>query len=351
MQCNQRVYPAVGICIPNYNMAETISASINSALKQTYSNFRIYILDNASTDSSWKKIKYFGDTHKNVNIFKNNYPLSMADNWNALLHLAEKEDFINILSADDILEPGYIEECIKLFNKSTQELGYISTERYHIVNGDKVDFTQFYKYSGIIKGNKEWLINIKGFHTAPCQLLINNNALKNVGYLTSKFGFASDMHLTLKLNSRYDVGYIHKPLVGYNLSTGMTAGIHRTRFITALFHELKSDIIINHLPLQQLDISQQELSIHIQEFCAKYCIKKALIAIENKQDKLAKELFLIAVSFTPEISSLTLFQYIIENKDYSPEKIQFYINKELREKTTKRSPYDLPPGSTIIEDY
>ena len=48
--------PKVAIIISNYNYGAYVLEAINSALKQTYNNIQIYVLDDGSSDDSWKKI-------------------------------------------------------------------------------------------------------------------------------------------------------------------------------------------------------------------------------------------------------------------------------------------------------
>ena len=64
----------VSICIPNFNNEEYVGFAIESALKQTYLNFEIIVVDNNSLDNSWEVINSFSHPNlvvkKNSNIYK-----------------------------------------------------------------------------------------------------------------------------------------------------------------------------------------------------------------------------------------------------------------------------------------
>ena len=46
--------PLVSILIPVYNREKYIGEAIESAINQTYKNIEVIIVDNCSTDNTWK---------------------------------------------------------------------------------------------------------------------------------------------------------------------------------------------------------------------------------------------------------------------------------------------------------
>ena len=62
-------YPKVSIILTNYNKGKYLKKSIESVLNQTYQNFELIIVDDASTDGSDKIIKNYINL-KNVKYLK-----------------------------------------------------------------------------------------------------------------------------------------------------------------------------------------------------------------------------------------------------------------------------------------
>ena len=50
----------VSVIIPCYNAERWIDEAIQSALNQTYSPVEVIVVDDGSSDGSWKKIQEFG---------------------------------------------------------------------------------------------------------------------------------------------------------------------------------------------------------------------------------------------------------------------------------------------------
>ena len=93
--------PFLTVLMPVYNAEKFLAESIGSVLKQTYYNFELLILDDASTDNSLKIIKAYAKEDKRIKVLVNKTNQKQAKCRNLLLKTS-KTEFIAWMDADDI---------------------------------------------------------------------------------------------------------------------------------------------------------------------------------------------------------------------------------------------------------
>ncbi|GEL16719.1 glycosyltransferase [Pseudonocardia asaccharolytica] len=98
--------PSVSVCIPVYNGERFLAETIRSVLDQTYRDFEIVLLENASTDASLEIIHSFADPR--IRVERNATLLSQPDNWNRVIQLC-RAPLIKLVCADDLLHPRCLE--------------------------------------------------------------------------------------------------------------------------------------------------------------------------------------------------------------------------------------------------
>ena len=98
--------PAVSVCIPVYNGEQFLAETIRSVLKQTYHEFELVILDNASTDDTGRIAHSFDDGRIRVEV--NSTLLPQPQNWRRAVELC-RAPLIKLVCADDLLHPRCLE--------------------------------------------------------------------------------------------------------------------------------------------------------------------------------------------------------------------------------------------------
>lgn len=101
---NAKAIPKISVVIPCYNEQDNIEKSVDSILKQTFSEFELIIVDDCSNDHSAEIIKRLASTDDRIIYIKNEKNSGVALSLNNGLKHA-KGDFIARMDADDLCEP------------------------------------------------------------------------------------------------------------------------------------------------------------------------------------------------------------------------------------------------------
>ncbi len=118
----------IDIIIPCYNAEKWIEKSIDSALKQTYKNTQVVVIDNESQDGSFEVIKKLKKQNPEMIIGSapNIYPYGWTEPVEKALSLCDGEYF-TILGADDYIEPGYIAKIAEILSAGSDKIEVIQS--------------------------------------------------------------------------------------------------------------------------------------------------------------------------------------------------------------------------------
>ena len=103
------------VIIPAYNGGKTIRDTLGSLLSQSFSDFRVIIHDDCSTDNTEAVVKSFNDPR--ITFFKNKYNLTCQKNIEAARQKS-KADIVYFLCQDDILSEDALIDAYNAFTLS-----------------------------------------------------------------------------------------------------------------------------------------------------------------------------------------------------------------------------------------
>lgn len=110
----------VSIIIPTYNHAQFIEETVNSALRQTYADTEIIVVNDASPDNTADVLKSYGDK---IRVITNTTNRGLPATRNIGVS-ASTGEFILPLDSDDYIDDRYIEKTI---SKMHAGVGVVST--------------------------------------------------------------------------------------------------------------------------------------------------------------------------------------------------------------------------------
>ncbi len=208
--------PLVTFVVTSYNYEKYILKTIESIKAQTYKNTEIIVVDDYSTDNSYKLLEQVSD----IKLIKNEQNLGQLASMLKGLELAQGQ-FISFIDSDDVLMPDYAQNHIRAHLQtsvaftSCQIIEIGENDEIHTMNSisspqellesENPDFT-------IVKkrfGGWHWSPNSSAmFRKASIELMLN---YKN----TNAWRICPDKFL---FNFAHLIGgsaIINKPLIGY----------------------------------------------------------------------------------------------------------------------------------------
>lgn len=109
----------ISVLMPVYNAEQFLKISIESILNQTFKSFEFIIVDDGSTDNSWKIIQDFSFKDKRIKAFRNKKNLKTTRALNKGLKIC-KGKYVVRMDADDWSYPKRFEKQFYYMEKNSE---------------------------------------------------------------------------------------------------------------------------------------------------------------------------------------------------------------------------------------
>ncbi len=196
----------IDVIIPTFNRAHTLLRAIDSVLNQTFQNFNLYVIDDASTDSTLELITKYSSIQKfHFHQLEINRGVSNARNTGAKLGHAP---LLAFLDSDDEWLPTKLERQIN-FLKDNPAIDFIHSEEIWIRNGVRVN--PKIKHS---KASHElFKRSLEHCLISPSTVLMKRELYFQFGGFNPEMIVCEDYDLWLKILLSNEVGFIETPLI------------------------------------------------------------------------------------------------------------------------------------------
>lgn len=208
----------VSVILPLYNAEKFIKLAVDSVLNQTYKNFELIIINDGSTDNSYKIVSEISDSRI---LLINQENLGLAATLNKCLKLA-KGDLIARMDADDICEPNRLELQVKCFQKNPNLVLLGGSTKYIDENGKLI--AQSFPIVG--SNNIKYFLLNKGNVIAHPTVMFKKEAVLKAGGYCEKIGqYFEDHDLWVSMMKFGEFNNIEIPLLQYRLTSGSISAI------------------------------------------------------------------------------------------------------------------------------
>lgn len=108
--------PTISVIMSCYNSSEYVSEAIDSILRQTYADFEFVIINDGSTDETFKILQNYADDDSRIKLIdKQN--TGLTDSLNVGLS-ASNGDWIARIDSDDVSHPRRLEQQVSFLNRN-----------------------------------------------------------------------------------------------------------------------------------------------------------------------------------------------------------------------------------------
>lgn len=230
--------PKVTVIIPNYNHARFLEKRILSVLNQTYQDFEVIYLDDASPDNSNQVFAKFAYDKRIHAIYNQVNSGSTFKQWNKGMREA-KGEYVWIAESDDYADERLLAELVARLDEHPM-VGIAYCQSWNVDKNDNIlssleEWTadldqQRWKKDFINSGRDECSRYLIFKTTIPnaSAVLIRRSVYKKVGGANENMRVAGDWMLWVKMLLTSDIAFVAEPL-NYHRSHAGTVRENNTR--------------------------------------------------------------------------------------------------------------------------
>jgi glycosyltransferase involved in cell wall biosynthesis len=200
----------VSVVIPAFNSQKTIQETIESVLKQSFSNFELIVINDGSQDITLEILANIKDSRLKVFSYPN---AGVSISRNRGIYQARGE-YISFLDSDDLWTSDKLETQLKALQSNPKAGVAYSWTSY-------IDETGKFLYPGnqvALNGKVYEQLILHNFIESGSNVLIRREALNQVGGFDESLFGPEDWDLLIRLAAQYDFVVIPIPQILYRMS-------------------------------------------------------------------------------------------------------------------------------------
>ncbi|MCB9138842.1 MAG: glycosyltransferase family 2 protein [Caldilineaceae bacterium] len=193
--------PQFSIILTTYNRATVLPRAISSVLQQTYRDYELLIIDDASPDATHQVVAAFNDDRIRYIRLPCNAGVSTARNQGIQESMGESLVF---LDDDDALTPEFLEETHRALQEAPANVGFLWTwKRVYDIPLGKANSSEvtYGVYDLRVQPGNRFFESAMG---GTGGLIVRRRCLAAVGGFDESFRVVGDTEALIRLADRYD---------------------------------------------------------------------------------------------------------------------------------------------------
>lgn len=266
--------PKVTVCIPTYNRADFLKYSLESVLRQTYTDFEVIICDDGSSDNTSEMINQYQDSR--IRYLRHPQNIGRSRNMRSGFEASTGDYFIKF-DDDDGLTPTFLEKTVNILEYHPA-IDFVCTshwiiDRYNQQNEEatKINENRWKKdkiQEGVISDLLKQTFEFQSLQVGST--LFRRNCLQEVDYMRPQADGCEDYDLLVRLAIAGKQGYfLPERLMEYRFHGGQSSLKQNIHFLKAKTFCIESyqfdDPELENKRLKKLASTQEGLGLRLIE--------------------------------------------------------------------------------------
>ena len=226
---NQKNPPVVSVLMAAYNAEKTLRAAVGSVSQQTYRDWELVVVDDASTDKTPDILAELSAAEPRMRVYRNDSNLKFSRTRNRLLKLAdERAEFLAILDSDDLASPTRLEQQVAFLREHPELAAAGSCLRILNVDGSEIGSRHYPLGAEEVRAQ-----SLRANPVAHSSLMVRKSAAAIVGDYDTTLPCCEDYDYILRLLDCGEIANLREELIGYRVSETQHTARHVKQMLSS----------------------------------------------------------------------------------------------------------------------
>lgn len=265
----------ISVILTSYNHEKFLAESIDSILNQTYKDFEFIIVDDCSTDSSWRIIEKYKNAYPEITILRH------EQNWgNGVVKDTVKNyatgEYIAIHHSDDLWKADKLEKQIAVFREHPEYAAVFTNASAIDEDGNPYEDESGFYYNLFQVENRsrhQWLNHFFFHGNCLCHpsILVKKSVYEEDGFFRQGLKQIPDFVKWIQICKKYEIYVIPEILVKFRVHAAgrNTSGMRSDT-------QIRSTVELFLMLQEYADIGDMKEFLSIFPEAGKYCTGKQI---------------------------------------------------------------------------
>lgn len=266
----------ITVLLTSYNHEKYLRESIESVLQQTYTEFEFIIVDDCSTDDSWKIICEYKKKYPQIITIRHEYNWGSGIIADTVKNYATGE-YIAVHHSDDIWDKNKLQKQVSALNRMSDCVAVFTNAQAIDDNGNSYHDKDGFYYNLFQTQNRsrqEWLHYF--FYNGNClchpSILIRKDVYEEDGFFRKGLKQIPDFVKWIQICRKHEIYVLPEPLVKFRVH-GEGKNTSGKRVDT----QIRSTIELNLMLEEYLQITERKEFLKVFPEAVDYCKEDAFI--------------------------------------------------------------------------